>query len=70
MVYRGGTDPGSSGGPIFKVVNKDLVIVGLHRGGYMDNWDEKGATGYNYGTRFSDIIKSVREDWHPTGMYS
>ena len=70
MVYRGGTDPGSSGGPIFKVVNKDLVIVGLHRGGYMDNWDGKHTKGYNYGTRFSDIIKSVQEDWHPTGTYS
>lgn len=66
LVYRCGTDPGSSGGPIFKVVNKDLVIVGLHRGGYRDT---KGAKGYNYGTPFSDIITSIKKDFHPTGCY-
>ena len=68
MVYRCGTDPGSSGGPIFKVVNKDLVIVGLHRGGLKDDWDKKGAIGYNYGTPFSDIITSIQKDWYPTGI--
>ena len=70
MVYRCGTDPGSSGGPILKVVNKDLVIVGLHRGGLEDNWDTKGSRGYNYGTHFSDIIESIQEDWCPTGIRS
>ena len=68
MVYRCGTDPGSSGGPIFKVVNVDMVIVGLHRGGLKDDWDNKGAIGYNYGTPFSDIIKSIQKDWYPTGI--
>ena len=65
MVYRGATDAGSSGGPILKVVNNDLVIVGLHRGGRQD---KKGAKGYNYGTCFSDIITSIQKDWHPTGI--
>ena len=68
MVYRCGTDPGSSGGPILKVVKKDLVIVGLHRGGLEDNWDKQDAIGYNFGTPFSDIITSMQKDWHPTGI--
>ena len=68
MVYRCGTDPGSSGGPIFKIVDEDLVIVGLHRGGLEDNWDTKDSKGFNYGTHFSDIIRSIKEDQHPTGI--
>ena len=68
LVYRCGTDPGSSGGPIFKIVDEDLVIVGLHRGGLEDNWVTKGSRGFNYGTHFSDIIRNIEKDQHPTGI--
>ena len=69
LIYRSGTDPGSSGGPILKLVNGDFVIVGLHRGGYRDNWDGNDAKGFNYGTLFSDIITSIEENWQPRGSY-
>jgi len=46
------------------------MIVGLHRGGYEDNWDGKKAKGFNFGSRFSDIIASMEEDyWQPRGSY-
>ena len=67
IVYNAGTNIGSSGGPILKVVNKRLVIVGLHRGGFDNNWDEKGAKGYNYGSLFSQIYASIQKNWHPPG---
>ena len=69
MVYRSGTDEGSSGGPILKGVKGDLKIVGLHRGGHLDDWDDKGASGFNFGSLFTEIYKSIHEDWHPLGNY-
>ena len=68
IVYSAGTDLGSSGGPVLKVFNKRLEIVGLHRGGLDNNWDKEGAKGFNYGSLFSDIYKSIQQkDWHPPG---
>ena len=74
IVYSAGTDSGSSGGPVLKVSSKRLVIVGLHRGGFDHNWDEKGAKGFNFGSLFSEIHKSIQstqsiqqKDWHPPG---
>ena len=70
MVYLGGTDPGSSGGLILKVVNQDMVIVGLHRGGRNRNWDGQDAKGYNYGSCFTEIKESIDKKWqqpHPPG---
>ena len=66
MVYRGETDEGSSGGAILKaVIGLSLKIVGLHRGGHKDDWDGSGAKGYNYGSLFTEINKSLTEDWNP-----
>ena len=74
IVYCAGTDLGSSGGPVLKVSSKRLVIVGLHRGGFDHNWDKEGAKGFNYGSLFSEIHKSIQSiqsiqqrDWHPPG---
>ena len=68
MVYRGETAEGSSGGAILKAVKGiGLKIVGLHRGGYADNWDRSGAKGYNYGSLFTEINKSLAENWNPLG---
>jgi len=46
-----------------------MVVVGLHRAGRVDNWDGEGAKGFNYGSSFSEILKSIKENWHPSGMY-
>ena len=51
MVYHSETDNRPSSGPILKVVeegsNGDMVIVGLHRGGHLDNWNDKGMCTVN-----------------------
>ena len=66
MVYRSGTAEGSSGSPILKAVGGSLKLVGLHRGGYPDNWDKGGAKGYNYGSLFTEIHTSLlAENWNP-----
>ena len=66
MVYRGETAEGSSGGAILKAVKGiGLKIVGLHRGGHANNWDGNDAKGYNYGSLFTEIKKSLAEDWNP-----
>ena len=71
IVYCAGTDLGSSGGPVLKVSNRRLVIIGLHRGGHNKNWDKNGAKGFNYGSLFSEIHESIQstqqKDWHPPG---
>ena len=72
MVYRGGTDPGSSGGLILKVAHRNMVMVGLHCGGCKLNWDGQGAQGYNYGSCFTEIKESIDKKWqqpHPLGNY-
>ena len=66
MVYRGETAEGSSGGAILKAVKgSGLKVVRLHRGGHTDNWDGSGAKGYNYGSLFTEINKSLAENWNP-----
>jgi len=45
-----------------------MVVVGLHRGGYVDNWYKQGAKGFNFGSSFSEILKSIKENWYPSGM--
>ena len=71
MVYHSETDNRPSGGPILKAVKKgadgDMVIVGLHRGGHLDNWDDEGTKGCNFGSLFTDITESIKKDWHPPG---
>ena len=59
MIYRSGTDEGSSGSPVLKEVGGKLVIVALHKGGH-DN--APGKLGYNYGILFSEILKWIRND--------
>ena len=56
MLYQAGTEPGSSGSPVLKVVDRHLVIVALHKGG---KDKAEGHLGYNYGSHFSEILKSV-----------
>ena len=66
MVYGSETAEGSSGGVILKAVKgSGLKIVGLHRGGHTDKWDGNRAKGYNYGSLFTEIKKSLAENWNP-----
>ena len=92
LVYRAGTEGGSSGGLILKTVDKpvagdksgtvlvefsdghelkevnkldmDMVPVGLHTGGYERTNEFRGC---NFGSPFTDIIKSIEKEWHPPG---
>ena len=64
LVYRSGTNPGSSGGLVVKAANNDLEVVGLHRGGIEA---KQNAKGYNYGSYFFEIIESIEKSWHPLG---
>ena len=67
MVYKAGTDKGSSGSPILKQDGQEMIIAGLHRGGNEKNWDGKDAEGYNFGSRFTEIYESIRKKYHPSG---
>ena len=69
MVYKAGTDKGSSGSPILKQDGEEIIIAGLHRGGEERNWDGRGAEGYNFGSLFTEIYTSIRNNWHPAGNY-
>ena len=57
-MYECGTERGSSGSPILKEDNGSLRIVGLHRGGFNKKKDQMG---YNYGSQFSEILKSLND---------
>ena len=70
MVYKAGTDEGSSGSPILKQDGEKMVIAGLHRGGKEKNWDGKGAEGYNFGSLFTEIYASIRNGLHPSAAGS
>jgi len=56
VLYPAGTEPGSSGSPVLKEVDGHLVIAALHKGGKNK---EDGFLGYNYGSQFSEVVKSV-----------
>ena len=44
-----------------------MLPVGLHRGGYTGI---QGVGAYNYGSPFTEIIKSIdNSKWHPQGNY-
>ena len=65
MVYTAATDPGSSGGPILKEVGQKLLIAGMHQAGEKSDWDGRKTQGYNHGSLFIEIHKSIIEkDWH------
>ena len=68
MVYTAGTDDGSSGAPILKVSGQKLFCVAIHRGGHENNWDGDDTKGYNFGSRFAEIYKSIRSSLHPPGQ--
>ena len=62
LVYKCGTENGSSGSPILKVISKDrMKIAGIHRKGY-DCIESKRFHGYNFGTLMSEIIKFIHND--------
>ena len=69
MVYKAGTDEGSSGSPILKQDGEEMKIAGLHRGGEGKNWDGRGAEGYNFGSLFTEIYTSIKNKWHPAGNW-
>ena len=52
LFYHCDTDGGSSGAPVFKVVNKELRVIALHRAHWGDN-------KFNFGTLITDVIKHV-----------
>ena len=53
LLYKSGTRNGSSGSPVLKEVNGELVPVALHRGGNPTTQLYKGC---NFGTLFSAIL--------------
>ena len=52
LFYHCDTDGGSSGGPVFKVVNKQLQLIALHRAHWGDN-------KFNFGTLITKVIDHV-----------
>lgn len=63
VVYKAGTRKGSSGSPIFKVIDeRRMEIAGIHRIGYEDI-PSKEFYGYNFGTLMSEIIKFIHNDY-------
>ena len=65
-MYPSGTEPGSSGSPILEEVEGDLVIAALHRGG---KETAQGHLGYNFGSQFAEILKSLRNEPHLSSTY-
>ena len=55
-MYKSGTSNGSSGSPVLKEVNGNLVPVALHRGGAPNSQLYKGC---NFGTLISEILKCI-----------
>ena len=53
LFYYCDTDGGSSGGPVFKVVNKQLQLIALHRA----YWGDKSQ--FNFGTLITRVIDHV-----------
>ena len=52
LKYKSGTDHGSSGAPVLKVIDGEFEIVALHKG---------YKSAYNYGNLFSEILKHIRQ---------
>ena len=53
MFYACDTDVGSSGAPVFKVVNEELKLVALHRAYWGDN-------KFNFGTLITKVIEHIK----------
>ena len=53
MFYSCDTDVGSSGAPVFKVVNGEIKLIALHRG----SW--QGAQ-FNFGTLITKVIEHIK----------
>jgi len=65
MVYYYETHAKCQGGLVVKEINNNLVVAGVHRGGMLKD----GKTYINTGSLFSEIHKSVQENWHPSGNH-
>ena len=55
MFYSCDTDGGSSGAPVFKVVNKELRVIAVHRGSWQN-------VKFNFGTLITDIVRHVNNE--------
>ena len=58
MFYACDTDVGSSGAPVFKVVNEELKLVALHRA----YW---GVNNFNFGTLITKVIEHIKNGGLP-----
>ena len=79
LAYKAGTDGGSSGSPIFKLVEGKLEIVGLHRkvkGRYnckatcTNCHGKRYIKAFNFGSSFKTIYDSMDSSYsHPSGNF-
>ena len=62
LFYACDTGCGSSGAPVFKVVNEQVQLIALHRG----YWENRN---FNFGTLITKVIEHVKNGGSPTGKY-
>ena len=56
LFYACDTNHGSSGAPVYKIVNKQLRVIAVHRA----SWDEK--VKFNFGTLITEVLRHVRNE--------
>ena len=54
LFYSCDTDGGSSGAPVFKVANKRLQVLALHRG----SWE---GVKFNFGTLITEVLRHAKK---------
>ena len=62
LFYGCGTDCGSSGAPVFKVVNGQIQLIALHRGRWVGN-------RLKFGTLITKVLDHVKYDGPPAREY-
>ena len=62
LFYHCDTDAGSSGAPVFKVVDGEIRLIALHRA----HW---GDRKFNFGTLITDVIEHIKNGRSVAGEY-
>ena len=63
LFYSCDTDGGSSGAPVFKVVNEQVQLIALHRASWVKN-------NFNFGTLITKVIEHVKNGGPPASEYN
>ena len=53
LFYSCDTDAGSSGAPVFKVVDGEIRLIALHRGGWCN-------ADFNFGTLITKVMEHIK----------